>query len=538
MAQTQQSRDGTGNMSGRSGQGGTRRLKATLGMSGSRNTEFLRLVERTEDAFAQTDDSAVEDVRRILSDVRTQYDHVHMEAEKREAELVRLREAIRVADQTHSAGADDAGRKEDHTNTLKKQQEDTQAKTIEAQTAKKVYTHMLGRITKEQALLKEKLLVMEAHLGRKSSESQRKISAQERLVRKGAQTLQVLDIMEADVDHERYVREEAHKNMLTALQAKMDAKERRARFEEWRHEVALDAANEAFNASAGRLRKLYAVEKLAGNCLQNVTSEQIERSQTTEDGFQKIREVTGLTDVMDIVHKFLNRDVEHEQLKSSVKEAEVRLETLREQFDRLKRDTDGLTFDPEATGRSRALYLEVEEHDGTLNQVLKEHEQSRQRLQQSTLQVEHMKRWANRMGRSLSMFEDSIIRVDNPIDLPQFYSQMQRTVDKFIAHIVQQISSGKVQRKNMSQVASKEYHEASRLLTDKEFLKVNCRVPASLDQGRPASRQGQGGQDEDNAEVHQQERDRCKGESKERYADAQRRLDAQKKKGAMGAGGK
>ena len=113
-------------------------------------------------------------------------------------------------------------------------------------------------------------------------------------------------------------------------------------------EVALDAANEAFNASAGRLRKLYAaqqtclmfgcgigksswdnplvesedlallsglqVEKLAGNCLQKVTFEQVpllgdgavavpkwreqqcqscikvERSQNTEDGFQKIRE--------------------------------------------------------------------------------------------------------------------------------------------------------------------------------------------------------------------------------------------------------
>merc|ERR1719181_2749671 len=135
--------------------------------------------------------------------------------------------------------------------------------------------------------------------------------------------------------------------MLNALQVKKDAKERRARFEEWRHEVALDAANEAFNASAGRLRKLHAVEKLAGNCLQKVTFEQVERSQMTEEGFQRIREVTGLTDVMDIVHKFLNREVEHEQLKNSVKESEARLEALREQFDHFKRETDGQTFDPD-----------------------------------------------------------------------------------------------------------------------------------------------------------------------------------------------
>merc|ERR1712100_476192 len=127
------------------------------------------------------------------------------------------------------------------------------------------------------------------------------------------------------------------------LDKRKEANKRRADFESWRHEVALEAANEAFQASAGRLRKLYAIEKLAGNCLQKITFEQVERSQATEDGFQKIREVTGLTDVMDIVHKFLNRDVEHEQLKSSVKEAETKLEALREDFDRFKRDTDGIT---------------------------------------------------------------------------------------------------------------------------------------------------------------------------------------------------
>merc|ERR1719330_1061764 len=116
------------------------------------------------------------------------------------------------------------------------------------------------------------------------------------------------------------------------------------------------------------------------------------------------------------------------------------------------------------------------------------------------------------MGRSLAMFEECI-RVEKPADLPIYFTQLQRAVHKFIDHIVQQISSGKVQRKNMSQVASKEYHEASRLLTDKDFLKVNCRVPASLDAGKPVTQKEV---DEDTVEVHQIERDRCKHESKEK----------------------
>merc|ERR1712135_280734 len=208
-----------------------------------------------------------------------------------------------------------------------------------------------------------------------------------------------------------------------------------------------------------------------------------------------------------------------EQLKSSVKEAEARLDQLREQYESFKRDTDGLTFDTELTGRSRTIYLEFEENEAALSQAIKAHEQSRAKLQQSTLQIEHMKRWANRMAGSLKMFEDCV-RVDKPADLPIYFQQMQRAVDKFIAHIVQQISAGKVQRKNMSQVASKEFHEASRLLADKEFVKINCRVPASLDAGRPCSRQGN--VEDDSTEAHLLERERCKLEAKEKESEGKK----------------
>merc|ERR1719335_1294659 len=99
-----------GSLSGRGGSS-ARKMKATL--AGSRPNEFLTLVERTADAFVQSDDSAVEDVRRILTDVRQQYDSIHSEAEKKESELQRLREAIRVADSTHGQKADEVTRAED-----------------------------------------------------------------------------------------------------------------------------------------------------------------------------------------------------------------------------------------------------------------------------------------------------------------------------------------------------------------------------------------------------------------------------------------
>lgn len=506
-----------------------RRLKANV--TESRNTDFLKLVARSEEAFQTPDDTAVEEVRRTLADVRAQYDLVHLQAEKREAELSRLREAIRVADIAHSSGMDESTKREDVRGSLEQQLQDAEVGIKEAQTARKVYNHMLGRVQKEQALLKEKLLLMESHLNRKQKESQRKMALGERLKQKRAKAAQDLDILETDFEHERIARRNANGNMEAAIKAKEDAAERRTQFEEWRREVAVDAANEAFNASAGRLRKLLAIEKLVGNLLKTNYEDQVDRAENTEQGFQKIREVTGLTDVMDIVHKFLNREVEHEQLKSSVKEAEVRREALKEQYDRFKRDTSGLTFNEESLGRDRALYMEVEEHEKTLQQVRKEHEQSRQKLQQSSVQIEHMKRWAGRAGKLLQPFEPDSVRVEKPTDLVNFYQQMLRGVDKFISHIVQQINAGKVQRKNMSQVASKEYHEARRLLADTNFLKANCRVPPpSLDTGRPGSGKGERREEEESMNANQQDRERFKTSSRDIISQATRPQHVVKKK--------
>lgn len=510
-----------------------RRLKGTMS-SGPRNSDFLTLVEQHTDAFVRNDDSAVEDVRKILADVRSQYDRVNSEAEKKAQELFHLRESIRNSDLSSGKKGDEVHRMEEIKQALEKQYDDTVAKIDDVQTCRKVYQHMLKRILHEQMMLKEKMLKMEKHLEKKNHECAMAVDHSRKANGEKVQSSIDLELMENDAENERGVRENAMRAMMGTLHTKRNAIQRRADFERWRHEVALEAANEAFQGSAGRLRKLYAVEKLAGNCLQKITFDQVEKSQATEDGFQKIREVTGLTDVMDIVHKFLNRDVEHEQLKSSVKEAEVRLEALLEEFDRFKKDTDSLAFDPHAAERSRSIYQEVEEHEATLNQALKDHEQSRQRLQRTTLSVENMKRWSNRMSKALGPFDDPgqpFVRVEKPADLPAYFLSLHKSIEKFIEHVSKQLANGKVQKKTISQAASKEYHEHARLLNDKDFLKNNCRVPASADGRPPSARQPQTGSDEDPNKQIENEREKYKKDSDALVAEIAKKAELQKKKG-------
>lgn len=485
------------------------------------STNFLKLVERTTDNFDGGDDTGAEEVRRILLQVRSNYDAVHHEAEQKEAKLKQLREQIRAADASHFNRSEDTHKLDDSWNQLQEKFDETTKRIIETKTSKKVYEHMLARIQKEQAILKQKMLMMDQHMGRKTRELEQGVLEAERTHRGKVLSDKNLDALERDADTERDACSLAREVMEGELDRRKEANKRRADFESWRHEVALEAANEAFNASAGRLRKLYAIEKLQGNCLQKITYEQVERSQTTEDGFQKIRDVTGLADVMDIVHKFLNRDVEHEQLKASVKDAEVRLEALRQDFDAFKRETEGITFDSVGAGRSGMIYKVVEEKESALSDALKAHEMCRMRLQKTTLQTEHMKRWTARVGQYFAVSEDPV-SVQTPGDLPAFFRQLDRRVHDFLAFVKQQISEGKITRKALSQKRTQENNEQARLLANDQFLRSNCRVPKSADD-RPASRQGVGHVDEDDDSLFAQDREAAKQVAQAQLVEAQKK---------------
>ncbi|CAE7215086.1 DEK1 [Symbiodinium natans] len=473
--------------------------------------DFIRLVERTTNALVTKDDGALEEVKKALIQVHQQYDQVHEESEAKQLRLNRLREDIRTADQQHMNKGDWTKKVDETWNVLSEQYIDVMKRNKEALTSRKVYEHMLKRTQREQAILKQKLFQMEEHLDRKKRELQQKRTDSEQARCAKVQIHKTLESYSEEASMEREVRKSALDAIGGELDKRKDANGRRADFNSWRHEVALDAANEAFNASAGRLRKLYAIEKLSGNCLQKTTFEQVERSQTTEDNFQKIRDVTGLADVMDIVHKFLNRDVEQEQLKASVKEAEVNLEVLRQKHEKLKQEMEGLPVDH--TNDPMALHKELEQAEQKLNEAIEEQEACRVRLQKTTLQSEHMKRWAARMGGVLSKFEDPA-KVDSPADLPMFFRKFEVAVKKFIKRVSDQINAGKINRKVLRDFEKIENEAQKGLLSDHNFLTINCRAQAADGQGRPTSRQGAGdGAEDDPPTNFSEDREKCKNES-------------------------
>mmetsp|Transcript_68940 Transcript_68940/g.213858 ORF Transcript_68940/g.213858 Transcript_68940/m.213858 type:complete len:593 (-) Transcript_68940:102-1880(-) len=477
--------------------------------------EFTKLVERTVDSLRGTvTDASYEDVQKILADIRKQYDDVHCEADRREQELLEVRRDIHLLEAASQPVPDMCNGMTRE--TMLSRMERASAEIDEAVETKQVYQHMVARLKRELKLVQHKVNIMEDHLRRKTTEVQRRQDYSRRVHKEKVTCINRLEAMEQEIEVERAVCGNALVDLEAASKMRQDEVRHREDFERWRYEIAMEAANEAFQVTAGRYWKIYAVEKLTGNCLQKITFEQLERSQMTEDGFQKIREVTGLTDVMDIVHKFLNRDVEHEQLKSAVHEAEVRLHNLREA--EASRQGEGTTFElQDDITKPRGLYVAVSEHEQQLAKAVRDKEVLQQRLRRSDLLFDSIKQWARRMTKSLESVED-MGPVETPNDMLPFFEALSKVISRFLTNAHNEMPSTKL-AKLTSQASGKEYAEQQRLLTDKEFMRMNCRVPATLDVHRhpEESKRSRGGQAHDDERQEQEfhtERERMKLESK------------------------
>eukprot|EP00443_Scrippsiella_acuminata_P071722 CAMPEP_0115564336 /NCGR_PEP_ID=MMETSP0271-20121206/102502_1 /TAXON_ID=71861 /ORGANISM="Scrippsiella trochoidea, Strain CCMP3099" /LENGTH=425 /DNA_ID=CAMNT_0002998581 /DNA_START=33 /DNA_END=1308 /DNA_ORIENTATION=- len=359
-----------------------------------------------------------------------------------------------------------------------------------ASETRSVYQHMVARLRRELHIVQQKVTIMEGHLRRKTHEVEKRQDASRRVHQDKVACINRLEEMEQEMDLERQVCSMALNDLDDQVRQKRAEVNHREEFERWRYEIALDAANEAFQATAGRYRKIYAVEKLTSNCLQKRTFEQAEQSQATEDGFQKIREVTGLTDVMDIVHKFLNRETEHEQLRIAVREAEVKLHSLRE---------------AEAARHSDGAVLELQDDNTGL-------ELSRRLLMESIYQ------WGKKMSRSLAAVEE-LPPMEMAPDVLPYFDELEKVVDRFLTKAQEDVPAPKLS-KLAGQASTKEYTEQMKLLTDKDFIRLNIRVPASLDprgalEDQKRSRAGgQNANDDERQELeHTSERDRIKFES-------------------------
>ena len=146
-------------------------------------------------------------------------------------------------------------------------------------------------------------------------------------------------------------------------------------------------------------------------------NKEMKRSYLIEEAFQKIRTQTGITDVQDVVHKFLTREQTYAQLLKAVSDHEKRLEVLKKQNDQ-KRDTlrvlqiehNNIVKNDGLVPKSQADH-EIMQLDKEIEFLEKEAEELNLRKKKIHLVSDQVGGWANRV---VSKLNSQLLGADNP----------------------------------------------------------------------------------------------------------------------------
>jgi hypothetical protein len=449
------------------------RNKKQHGKPSPKLNAFTNLVERTVESWrGDASERASDTMRTLLVDIRKQYDEVHYEAKKGERELADVRGEVSVLEAQYDAEVQDMQMRIKLAGEIR----EVDVQIEQASECKKVYEHMHDRLQREQKVVEQKIGLMEQHLKRKELEVAKKQDNSRRIQLRKVSGLHDLEELEETVQLERAMCGTALDELQRSVSDRKEEIQHKDSFEYWRYEVGLEAATDAFHKTLARYQKTYAIEKMTGNCLQKMLYEQQEQSQRTEDGFQQIREVTGLQASMDIVQKFLHREDEHERLKKEVRETEVKLQSLRDSLQSVQEETLMLHNAGERTSQPPGLLAEVQRKETELLKLRQAHDNLKSNLHNEAILCEKTAIWADRV-RNLFGKDADLIDIKEAEDLPSYFDHLEAAVQRLINKAkLDQNLAGKLNEANVCR--DKDEWKA---IQDKEVVRFNCRVPANLD---------------------------------------------------------
>ncbi|OEH74387.1 hypothetical protein cyc_04308 [Cyclospora cayetanensis] len=282
---------------------------------------FTRAVNQSIQGLYATQSDPMTKVEQLLSSLRKRFDDVHAEVKRRGEEFARYKEGIRQADSAEHQITSDRDRVRQRTEELTQSLTALSKRVADAAHTKKTYLHVLQRTKQEKDMVRQKNLLLQSKL------------------------------------------------RALGLELKDGHRALDQRLAEWQKSVVANAAAVALSASSGKWRRMLCIEKLIANFLQKSNVNNVEKWQYTEDTFQKIREATGLVDVMEIVSKFLNRDSENQKLKQLAVEAERNLEGSRKEYHEIvRRAVEELALG--SCSHIRSLYAALDAHAQSWNRGL------------------------------------------------------------------------------------------------------------------------------------------------------------------------
>lgn len=134
--------------------------------------------------------------------------------------------------------------------------------------------------------------------------------------------------------------------------------------------------------------------------LKKKMEKEMKRTIDIEDAFQRIRTATGLSDVQEIVHKFLTREHTYSQLLMAVSENERKIDNLRKENEQWREKLHELQMQAEGEDK-KAINPELNMLDQKINVFHKQHEKAEELNKRVQLVNDQVNSWTSRIVQKI-----------------------------------------------------------------------------------------------------------------------------------------
>uniref|UniRef100_A0A7S3CWM7 ODAD1 central coiled coil region domain-containing protein n=1 Tax=Palpitomonas bilix TaxID=652834 RepID=A0A7S3CWM7_9EUKA len=154
-----------------------------------------------------------------------------------------------------------------------------------------------------------------------------------------------------------------------------------------RKELQLEAAGDLSAEGEDNLKKSLYTSAFHHAVNESKLEEEQEKITTYEDAFRKIKDATGVSDVNEVIQKFLTQDTTRGNLRNMTKEAQSKIDQLNDERTQLKAKVEEIKYSGTGSLGSRRIVDEFETQLSDANAKLERNRQKYERIARILIDV-------------------------------------------------------------------------------------------------------------------------------------------------------
>mmetsp|Transcript_64612 Transcript_64612/g.203969 ORF Transcript_64612/g.203969 Transcript_64612/m.203969 type:complete len:555 (+) Transcript_64612:459-2123(+) len=322
----------------------------------------------------------VDDLRKRCDDIVQVSDRLHGKLNKMTDGMKDLeRDAVRALDEDSPMTR--------HIRMLENRLDKALIKYNEAQSIRRTYEQIVKRLKEERVGFDNQLAAIERTLKAKERDLEELILMSHDANHAKDVSKAELAKVDAQLHQERVQREKELSERRAQVRAKQEMTAKIEAREKEREGIKAEAAGDLSANEENAMKTTLITNSLfhASN-VQQMEEEQ-KKITTFGEAFRKIKEATGVSDVSEVIQKFMTQEDTNANLKQMTKEAQARIDKLNEEKAAAKARVEELKYSGSGSSGSRRIVDEYETHLGESNSRCERSKQKYERVAKTLIKL-------------------------------------------------------------------------------------------------------------------------------------------------------